>query len=411
MAGIKQMNAYGTQDALLTSVPQISFWKGNVKRYTSFAVEQVQCVWNNTVGFGRRSTAMLPHTGHLVSNMWLEIDLPDLTQYAPVPNTATNIKWAQSIALIMINSIQLEVGSARVDQYSGYFHDFWSELAECSEKRKAFDEMVGRFENYDNTSATHSSSAARTYFVPLLFFPNTASSQNVPMCAMPFNEVRVNMELRNYLDCVRSSLAPVQSLINTQGNPLDVVDVRLYVDFVYLSAPEKDRFVRYNHDILYTYLQDSGQTPVVGGSQSCRVTLTFSNAVQELIFVYQPKASFASNTMTGNRWTDVLDAFASVDLQLDGSSRFTPQVGTYFSFVQPYMYHTACPRKPVHCYSFARRPEDAVQPSGALNCSRIGSMSANFTLKPNLPDGYITFYARTFNVLTIAGGKASLNFA
>ena len=276
-----QLQTVGTQDAFLTQLPSISFWKMKTKRYTAFATEAVQCVWNNAVGFGRRSTAMLPKTGDLVSEMWLEIDLPDLSSFVPTPNTATNIRWAQAVALVMISSIQLEVGSVRLDQYAGYYHDYWSELALPYEKQAAFDRMVGKYERYDNTAAGASSAAANTYFVPLNFFVNAGTALAIPACALQFNEIRVNIELRNYLDCVRSSMAPVQSLIDRAGNPLEVSDVRLYVDFVYLSAPEKQRFISTQHDILYTYMQDSGQTAVPAGSQTAKIPLTFSNLVQE----------------------------------------------------------------------------------------------------------------------------------
>ena len=405
-----QLNNYGVQDTLLTSKPQISFWKAKTKRYGAFATESTQVVWNNSTGFGKRSTAMIQRSGDLVSEMWLEIDLPDLSTYIPTPNTATNIKWAQAVALIMINSIQLEVGSVKLDQYQGYYHDLWTELSLPAEKKDAFDRMVGKYKNYDNTSGTNSSSAAKTYFVPLLFFTNTASSQAIPSCALQYNEIRVNIELRNYLDCVVSSMAPVQSLVNSQGNPLDVTDVRLYVDFVYLSAPEKNRFISYQHDILYTYMQDSGQIPVLAGQPTAKIKLSFSNLVQEFIFVFQPKASFSSNTMTGNQWTNVVDAFALVDIQVDGSSRFTPRPGKYFTYAQPFYRHTACPTKPVHCYSFARHPEQ-VQPSSTLNASRLSALYINFQMQPNLPDGYIIVFARTFNLLTVSNGRLGLKFA
>lgn len=405
-----QLNAYGVSDQYITGNPVISFWKSNIRRYTAFATESVQCVWSNSVGFGQRSTAILPKVGDLVSKMWLEIDLPDLTQYTPTPNTATNIKWANAIALIMLSSIQLDIGSIRLDKYSGYYADFWSELSECAEKRDAFDRMVGKYTNFDNTSSTNSSSAAKTYFVPLIFFTNSSSQMAIPATALQFNEIRVNLEIRNYLDCIVSSMAPVQSMIDAQGNPLQVSDVRLYCDFVYLSPPEKQRFISYSHDILFTSMQDTGQNAILAGTNTYKLQLSFSNLLSELIFVFQPKTAASSNTMTGNAWTSCIDAFASVDLQVAGTSRFTPRSGKYFQYVVPYQTHTSCPRKPVHCYSFALHPEQ-IQPSGTLNASRITSMFFNFTMMPNLPDGYIICFARTLNILTIANGAAALKFA
>ena len=408
---LAQLNAYGTQDTYLTGDPTISFWKQKIKTYTAFAKEGVQCVWNNGVGFGKRSTAILPRTGDLVSQMWLEIDLPDLSLFTPTPNTATNIKWANSIALIMLSTIQLDMGTVRLDRYPGYYADFWSELTEKAEKEAAFRQMVGKFDKFDNTSAVNSSSAARTYFVPLLFFPNASSSLAIPYAALQFSEIRVNMELRNYLDCVVSSMAPVQSLVDQAGNALEVGDVRLYVEYVYLDAPEKQRFVSLDHDILFTSLQETGQNAVLAGTTSFKLELKqFSNLLSELVFVFQPKVKASSNTMTGNDWTACLDAFAKVDLQVDGSSRFAPRSGRWFYQAEPYMHHGRCPTKPVHSYSLALHPE-AVQPSGTINASRVSSLFFNFTMKPGLPDGFVNVFARTLNVLTISQGLAELKFA
>jgi len=411
MAGaVASMNAVGTEDFYLTSQPVISFWKNKIKPYTAFATESVQCVWNNEVGFGKRSTAILPKSGDMVSQMWLEIDLPDLSTYVPTPNTATNIKWANTIALIILSSIQLTIGSITLDRYYGYYADFWSELSEAAEKKHAFNRMVGKFDSYDNTSSTNSSSAAKTYFVPLLFFPNSSSFGAIPCAALQYDEIRVNMELRQYLDCVVSSMAPIQSLIDTSGNPLQVQDIRLYVDFVYLSAPEKQRFISFENDILFNNMQDTGQNAILAGSTNFKLPLKcLSNLVTELIFVFQPKTCVTSNTMTGNDWTACIDAFQQVDLQVDGTSRFTPRSGTYFNYAVPYLCHHSCPRPGIHSYCFALHPE-ATQPSGTINVSRLASMFFNFTMKPGLPDGYIITFARSLNIMTIANGQVALKF-
>jgi hypothetical protein len=38
--------------------------------------------------------------------MWLEISLPDLSAYTPVPNTATNIRWANSVGHVLLSSVE-----------------------------------------------------------------------------------------------------------------------------------------------------------------------------------------------------------------------------------------------------------------------------------------------------------------
>lgn len=46
-----------------------------VCRYTSFALESIECTFNGTIGYNKRVSCTIPRNGDLVTTMWLEITL------------------------------------------------------------------------------------------------------------------------------------------------------------------------------------------------------------------------------------------------------------------------------------------------------------------------------------------------
>jgi len=415
--GLAQLTAFGNADVYITGSPTISFWKSVYKRYTAFAIESVVQAWNGTVDFGRKVTAQIARNGDLVYKCWLEIDLPDLSTYIPTPNTATDIKWCNSVALACLVSVELEIGGQRIDYHPAEWLDIWAELTETQEKLAGYYEMTGKYDAYDNTSPTNSYGGAKTYFVPLQFYYCAVPGQALPYVALTYHDIRINVQFRNALDCVRSSGASLTSLISTTGQPLAMGDCRLYADFVYLSDAERKRMAQIPHEYLCTTTQFLGDEAVLSTTLNRKVTVNFNHPTMELIFVYSAASNQNSDTLTGNGWFDWSlpgtnqDPFGVVGLSINGHDRFTPRSGAYFRLVQCYQAHTRCPTKKVYCYSFALDPEKSgVQPSGTINLSRIESTQFQFTMNPLIPNGVIKVFGRSYNVLRIASGLAGLAF-
>lgn len=418
--GLAQLAAFGTADIYLTGNPTISYWKSVYKRYTAFAIESVLQSWNGTVDFNRKVTAQIARNGDLVYRMWLELTLPDLSTYVPLPNTATNIRWCNSIAQVVVNSVELEVGGTKLDRQSGEFMDMWSELTESQEKLAGFYEMIGKYDNYDITDTTgaKSSAAARTYYLPLQFYCCRAPGAALPYVALAYHDIKLYVEFRNALECVRCSTTSLQSLTLPSGEPLAITDCKLYVDFVYLSDLERKRFASIPHEYLIVQTQAQGDEAVLSTTLNRKVTINFQQPVIEIIWCFCPTANQQADTLAGNSWFDwdlapgtQIDAFDQVSLLLNGHERFSPRSGRYFRLVTNYESHKRTPTKKVYSYSFALAPEDQAQPSGTINLSRIESAQFLFTMNPAIPNGVIKIYARSYNVLRIASGMAGIAFS
>ena len=83
--GLMQLVAYGAQDIYLTGNPMITFFKTVYRRHTNFAMESIQQTFNGTVGFGNTVRSTISRNGDLISNAYLKVTLPKVTDLEANP--------------------------------------------------------------------------------------------------------------------------------------------------------------------------------------------------------------------------------------------------------------------------------------------------------------------------------------
>lgn len=76
-----QLSLYGNQDILLTGAPQVTYFKLVHRRHTLFSMESSEQIFQSAADFGRRAQCPITKSGDLVSDVWLQVTLPDLAQY------------------------------------------------------------------------------------------------------------------------------------------------------------------------------------------------------------------------------------------------------------------------------------------------------------------------------------------
>ena len=339
-----------------------------------------------------------------------------VTAYIP---PTVQMRWCNSVGHALMSSIELEIGGQRIDKHYGEWMDVWSELTEKEEKRSGMWDMIGKYPDAEYEVATRRQSARRTYYIPLVFCFNRTQGMALPIIALPYHQIKINVEFRPYLECLRSSVA-ISRLEAKRGGALpSFEDVRMYADYVFLDTPERRRFATTPHEYLFEQLQFLGDEAILENTSNRKLTLNFSHPVKELVWVYTAKEFYdGSDSTTGNQWFryDVpgapgKDVFTEAKLLLNGSDRTVARPAGYFRMVQPYQHHTRCPSKNVYVYSFALTPED-LQPSGTCNFSRVDTAHLNISFDSSIiQQGRIKVFAFSYNVLKVQGGMAGLAFA
>ena len=408
--GLMQLVAYGAQDIYLTGNPQITFFKVVYRRHTNFAVESIEQTFNGSVDFGRRVTATISRNGDLIQQMYLEVVLPTAGS-----GTET---WTYGVGNAMVKTAEIEIGGQLIDRHYGEWMNIWTELSMPAGKRDGYDDMVGNVPTGSNQVCENlvTTTSWRLY-VPFQFWFNRNPGLALPLIALQYHEVKLNLELRQLSDLVSG------------GTPTNS-SFKLFVDYVYLDTDERRRFAQVSHEYLIEQVQFTGDESVAVGTTNKNFTLNFNHPVKELVWVHHSAnkpinwLDFAQASSGNNK-----DTFKDGKLQLNGHDRFTTRQADYFRKVQNLDHHTRVPRTPmvdtratcnnfnqyIYTYTFALSPEEH-QPSGTCNFSRIDNavLQLNYNNGANDVGSYaltLKVFAVNYNVLRIMSGMGGLAYS
>ena len=251
------------------------------------------------------------------------------------------------------------------------------------------------------TPGTPPDKPAKRLYVPLQFWFNRNPGLALPLIALQYHEVKINLEFRPISELFTASQIPASGIPSLQA-------ASLFVDYIYLDTDERRRFAQVSHEYLIEQLQFTGEETL--SSTNNKIRLNFNHPVKEIVWV-----SRTDDNEAANEWSNFTDAvgfsggdpLVSAKLQLNGHDRFSERIARYFNLVQPYQHHSNIPVTGIYVYSFGLRPEEH-QPSGTANMSRIDNATFQMTFKSALFTGgkqiKVLIYAVNYNVLRIMSG-------
>jgi len=426
--GLMQLVAYGAQDIYLTGNPQITFFKVVYRRHTNFAVESIEQTFNGSADFNKRVTATISRNGDLIQQMYLEVVLPICSTVGADLNS--NV-WTYGVGNALVSQAEIEIGGQLIDRQYGDWMNIWTELTVPAGKRDGYDNMVGNALTTGNTNQQGGLSftgTAKRLYVPLQFWFNRNPGLALPLIALQYHEVKLNLTLRAFADLTNSTTAATAS---------EALICKLYVDYVYLDTDERRRFAQVSHEYLIEQVQFTGTETISATKTNQNVTLNFNHPVKELIWAHTTSEHTTSTpSATGCKWFNYsgnntstgIDSFNTALLQLNGHDRFSVRNADYFRKVQNYEHHTRVPRvgldlagtkadtvqsvfrQYIYSYSFALSPEEH-QPSGTCNFSRIDNAVLQLTYSGSLGSLNLNIYAVNYNVLRIMSGMGGLAYS
>ena len=317
-------------EVLCTGNPQITFWKVTYRRYTNFAIESIEQTFNGQADFGRRVQCVISRNGDLAYRTYLQVTLPEINQLMGIASFATGAgsgvyaRWLDFPGEQLIAQVEVEIGGQRIDRQYGDWMHIWNQLTMTSEQERGYFKMIGNttqltfitdpsFAEVDGpcdslaprqVCAPRNALPETTLYIPLQFWFCTNPGLALPLIALQYHEVKINLDIRpideclwavTTLSCNSATSGPVTSATQyTPGRPVpaaiaynqSLVAASLYVDYVFLDTDERRRFAQNPHEYLITQLQFTGDESV--GSSSNKIKLNFNHPVKELIWVVQP---------------------------------------------------------------------------------------------------------------------------
>jgi hypothetical protein len=443
--GLLQLVAVGKQDAFLTGNPQISFFKMVYRRHTNFAIESQPMYFDGTPNFGQRVTCLIPRRGDLLGRVYLEVVLPQLKDISGNPLSYTN-----SIGHALIQEISFEVGEQEIDRQTGEWMEVWTQLTTPASQRFALNEMIGRIEPFNVTDITPAASSdGLRLLIPLQFYFCRNPGSYLPLLALQYSPIRINITLRpvQQLFWVSPPVPPPQDgswmpACSVQASTTThITSMMLWGDFVYLDVDERRTFVSQTHEYLIEQVQHTPPFAITANQNTVTIPIEFNHPIKEFVFMIQRDSMQNRNEwfnysnlaigeytptqvlpyLNSNAPAGRIDMISTAKLQMDGYDRFTDRGPQYFRLQQPYEHHTATPINSfIYNYSFALRPED-IQPTGAMNASRIDSIVWQLQMNTVLTNPMIPawqqrgscraiVYAHNYNVFRVINGFGGLLF-
>tara|TARA_B110000046_G_scaffold184863_1_gene224591 strand:+ start:4288 stop:6117 length:1830 start_codon:yes stop_codon:yes gene_type:complete len=376
--GLMQLVAYGAQDVYLTGNPQITFWKVTYRRHTNFAMESIEQTFNGQADFGRRVQCTISRNGDLAYRTYLQVTLPEIGQENCCNTTGCDkvyARWLDYPGEQLISMVEVEIGGQRIDRQYGDWMHIWNQLTLTAEQERGYNKMVGQttqltylidplFADVDSACASTEVPAAvcaprnalpeTTLYIPLQFWFCRNPGLALPLIALQYHEVRINLELRPSDEVLFAvnNLTGEQSLAVDQNSAMasttgkkfvsegtsvkdaasyqkSLVAASLYVDYIFLDTDERRRMAQNPHEYLIEQLQFTGDESV--GSSSNKVKLNFNHPCKELVWVVQPDknvdycASFLKGTDLNSalgaqpfNYTDALDALVNTIAAFSG---------------------------------------------------------------------------------------------
>jgi len=339
-----QLVAYGAQDVFLTGTPEITFWKVSYRRHTNFAMESIEQTFSGQADFGRRVTCTISRNGDLCYRTYLQVTLPEINQSMSSPVGSLYARWLDYIGEQLIAQVEVEIGGQRIDRQYGDWMHIWNQLTMSTEQQRGYYKMIGNTTqltyitdpqfagisgpcastgSINQVCAPRNALPETTLYIPLMFWFNKNPGLALPLIALQYHEVKINLDIRPIGECmwavntltgkdnatVSSSMAYQQSLVAAS----------LYVDYIFLDTDERRKMAQNPHEYLFEQVQFTGDESV--GSSSNKIKLNFNHPCKELIWVVQPDAnvdycsSLISNSVLFNtlgaqpfNYTDAIDA-------------------------------------------------------------------------------------------------------
>jgi hypothetical protein len=312
---LMQLVAYGAQDVFLTGTPEITFWKVSYRRHTNFAMESIEQTFSGQADFGRRVTCTISRNGDLAYRTYLQVTLPEINQNMKASGDTAGVyaRWLDFPGEQLIAQVEIEIGGQRIDRQYGDWMHIWNQVTMSSEQTAGYHKMVGNTtqltyitdKDFDPISgpcaaaggpqqvcAPRNALPETTLYVPLSFWYCRNPGLALPLIALQYHEVKINIDFRPIGECLwacKQLDATTGTVSTTNAYQQSLVAASLYVDYIFLDTDERRKMAQNPHEYLIEQVQFTGDESV--GSSSNKIKLNFNHPCKELIWVVQPDAN------------------------------------------------------------------------------------------------------------------------
>jgi len=397
------LSTYAELEAFIYGGPYaVTQFVGTVQKSNWFSIVPTSLKMSSEPNFNSRNiTATINRGGDYVIRTWVRFEIPKVW----LPDTIglkadATVRWTSNLGHNVFSKISLTHNELTSHEITSFALDFEYQLSLESSKRIGYKNMIGHVgKNIIPVTPGNPLGTGGAIQVPIPFWFSCDSGRSFPIAAVPFNDTKINFELRRWQD-----LLIVSPGIAATGTDAKVTDVKVYQSltenpsitnfetFSLYSIIHNDERVKLGdapRDILMTQYQQVQITPFKDvkdrATQSFDVRLSYS--IISLYFAARNTSIQNSNKISGGEFSNYtteplgagVDPLGFVRLVYENTARLSMN-SDYFSLMEPYIKSPAIPDETgYHLWSYALKSHD-INPCGSTNFSKLANVSLIYSV-------------------------------
>jgi len=431
---------------------QETFWRHVHDKHTPFGLEPCEFdIQASQPRFNGNAKFAFPRQADLCWQTYAHYTLPGLVgvKDGKVMRGLDAPYWHPSVGFRLTRQATLVVGTGVIDSVSDTFLYIWEALTHKAGKKLR--EMIGAFDTVEEQQAW--SKRSQDIWVPLPFSFCREAALALPICALSFHQMFVEMTYCSRSDAIMNPQgaqiyvrpngmtddeveAALENAAASRGRQISLLqdtDLHCSVEgnVIYIENDERNKFGKG----VFTQLVDELQVipaqayyAAAGANEntpSVRInpTMKFNNVVQEYITVVRHSKRDGTDNVNYFDFSGpvdeasglTLDPIRQIAIRFNNTPRVELKSAKYFRLVQPYQYHTNVPKDHgddkqfIYVWSYAKNPEDGLNPTGGANHTRLENVNVEYHLEPRLfspeaPNAEVITFGRSKNLLTYKTG-------
>ena len=247
----------------------------------------------------------------------------------PSVTDSGNFLWARNIGTEIIKNVKVLVGGNLIDTIPEHWITIWNELTLNTSMKKNFNNLTG---NIPEMHSYYGNKNSKTLYIQIPLFFYKDSGMALPLVALQYHELEIQFEFRNITDMYSGT--PLETL--------DITDISLDVEYIFLDSQERNRFAKTDHQYLINTIQFTKFNNI---DQNSVLEVKYQHPIKEFIFVLQRD----DITTQQSNFTDTLDEesgnhiLVDGNLQVNGYDRFETVDFNHFSGIQLLQSHSNFP--------------------------------------------------------------------
>ena len=249
--GLLNIISYGNQNIILNGNPSKTFFKSVYAKYSNFGIQNIRIDYSGLKNLSITEDSVfsfkIPRNAELLLDTFLVFTLPDIWSPIIPPSEIEDVwrtydfRWIDNIGTNIIKKITISIGGQIVQTYSGQYIRNIVDRDYDSSKKELFNKMIGmtneitnpeklynRINNYPNAYYANDNNSnvgpepsihGRKIYVPLNFWFSHSSKVGLPLVALQYSEVVIDIILRPIVDLYRINDVSVTPFIKNPIKP------------------------------------------------------------------------------------------------------------------------------------------------------------------------------------------------